>query len=100
MEFSKACTDVSFILENMQKKEVNKIPKKIIDLISILKLDDYKSTIDIDKPLEEQDISETTKELISFIYNEYLGTEEEKEQYEKKYNNYLHIGDVKDVQGN
>lgn len=89
MEFSEACSNVWYLLESLKPSEICKIPKKLLETIHILKIDDYKPNIDLERPLEEQELSNATIGLISFIYNNYLGTKEEKEEYERKYKEYV-----------
>lgn len=89
MEYSTACSDVWYILQSLKQEEICKIPRKLLELIYTLKSDNYNSKIDLNKPLEDQELSEATIGLISFIYNNYLGTAEEKEEYEKSYKEYI-----------
>lgn len=89
MEYSIACSDMWYLLESLKQEELAKIPTKLIETIQILKIDDYKSKINLDIPLEEQEISEATIGLVSFIYNNYLGTKEDKKEYEKIYKEYV-----------
>ncbi len=89
MEFSEACSDVWYLLESLKPSELCKIPKKLLETIHILKIDDYKPNIDLERPLEEQKLSNATIGLISFIYNNYLGTKEEKDEYERTYKEYV-----------
>ncbi len=89
MEYSEACSDIWYLLENLEPSELAKIPKKLLETINILKIDGYTPKIDLNTPLEEQKISEATIGLISFIYNNYLGTKEEKEEYERRYKEYI-----------
>lgn len=89
MEYSTACSDVWYILQSLKQEELCKIPRKLLELIYTLKSDNYNSKIDLNKPLEDQELPEATIGLISFIYNNYLGTTEEKEQYEKSYKEYI-----------
>lgn len=89
MEFSEACSDVWYLLESLKPSELCKIPKKLLETIHILKIDDYKPNIDLERPLEEQELSNATIGLISFIYNNYLGTKEEKDEYERTYKEYI-----------
>ena len=84
MEFSEACTDMEFILQNMEEDEVKKIPQEVIETISFFKLADYETKINLEEPLETQNLSEATKALITYIYKKYLGTEEERIEYEKE----------------
>lgn len=89
MDYSEACSDVWYLLESLKPTELAKIPKKLIETIHILKKDDYISKIDLNTPLEEQELSDATIGLISFIYSNYLGTEEEKNKYETGYKQYI-----------
>lgn len=89
VEFSKACSEVWYLLESLKPSELCKIPKKLLETIHILKIDDYKPNIDLERPLEEQELSNAVIGLISFIYNNYLGTKEEKEEYERTYKKYI-----------
>ena len=89
MDYSIACADVWHILQSLKQEDLCKIPKKLLELIYTLKEDNYNSKIDLNKPLEEQELSEATIGLISCIYNNYLGTAEEKEKYEITYKENL-----------
>ncbi len=89
MEFSNACTDVEFIIQNMEEEDRSKIPEEIIETISFFKSEDYQTKINIFDSLEEQELSTATKGLIAYLYNNYLGTEEEKQQYKSDYKNYI-----------
>lgn len=96
MEYSKACSNVWYLLQSLKPSELSKIPKKLLETIYILKMDDYESSIDLEKPLEEQKLSNATIGLIAFIYNNYLGTKEEKEEYERTYKEYIDLNNSKD----
>lgn len=96
MEYSKACSNVWYLLQSLKPRELSKIPKKLLETIYILKMDDYESSIDLEKPLEEQKLSNATIGLIAFIYNNYLGTKEEKEEYERTYKEYIDLNNSKD----
>ena len=85
MEYSEACSDAWYLITSLKYEELLKIPSKFLETISILKNDNYESKIDLNIPLENQELSEATIGLISFIYNNYLGTKEEKEEYKKSY---------------
>lgn len=89
MEYSEACSEVWYLLQNLSAKEFTKIPTKLIETISILKIDDYNPKIDLNIPLEEQKLSDATTGLISLIYNNYLGTKEDKVEYERTYKEYI-----------
>lgn len=91
IEYSRACSDVWYLLQNLNVKELSKIPQKLIETMYILKEDEYESKIDLNKPLEEQELSLATTGIIAFIYNNYLGTPEEKEEYKSKTQDYTNI---------
>ena len=67
MEFSIACSELYFLISNLKKSELDKIPAEFLELICMLKIDDYVSKIDINKPLEEQELSIETKALICLL---------------------------------
>jgi len=89
MEYSEACSDIWYLLKTLKQEEIKKIPAKLIETIRILKSDEYVPNIDLNIPLENQNLSDASIGLISFIYNNYLGTEEEKDEYGRIYDEYL-----------
>lgn len=89
MEYSQACSEVWYLLKNLKKSELMKIPKNFLETIQTLKIDEYSPKIDLNIPLEEQQLSEATIGLISFIYNNYLGTNEDKIEYQNTYQEYI-----------
>lgn len=91
IEYSRACSDVWYLLQNLNIKELSKIPQKLIETIYALKEDEYESKIDLNKPLEEQELSDATTGIIAFIYNNYLGTPQEKKNYESTTQNYIKV---------
>lgn len=91
IEYSRACSDVWYLLQNLNIKELSKIPQKLIETIYALKEDEYESKIDLNKPLEEQELSDATTGIIAFIYNNYLGTPQEKKNYENTTQNYIKV---------
>ena len=94
MDFSESCVDVGYLIQNMDEEDRNKIPSDLIETINYYKSDKYKTKINILAPLENQTLSKTTMEMISFIYYNYLGTPEEKKEYNNGYNNYLKMKDT------
>ena len=75
MGFSIACSELYYLISNLKKSELNKIPSEFLELICMLKIDNYVSKIDINKPLEEQKLSLETKALICLLNNKYLTKE-------------------------
>ena len=63
------------ILRYTDKNIVNKIPQRALDKINSVNSDGYKFTYDISKDLNEQDILQKTKELLSGLYIKYCCNE-------------------------
>ena len=82
------------ILSYMEEDDVNKLPQKLMDIFKENADKEYQNHIDIDIPLEEQNISEDTTALLGMLaVNYWCSTEEEKqmllEAYEKAYQESL-----------
>lgn len=83
-KLQKAAREVNIILENIVPEEyVLKIPKKIIKFLKENEDVNYIFDVDIDKNIDEQNISETTKDLIALIYRNYWCNEKEKIELDK-----------------
>lgn len=76
--YIKAYTEVNCLLEYLPKSYIDRLPKKLIELIERQSNDQYKINIDINKSLLEQNFSKKTKDLIAVIKYNYWSTEEEK----------------------
>lgn len=81
--YIKAYTEVNCLLEYLPQSYIEKLPKKLIELIK--KQSDEKFNIDIDtnKTLSEQDFSKKTKDLIAVIKYNFWSTDEERRQLKK-----------------
>ena len=78
INYIKAYTEVKCLLEYLPKSYIDRLPKKLIELIERQSNDQYKINIDINKSLLEQNFSKKTKDLIAVIKYNYWSTEEEK----------------------
>lgn len=90
-EYNKKLVEVDEILKHLSQENYNKIPEEIKVAIAENKDKEYKWTYDDTKKLKEQDISDDTIAILSYINMEYLLDEEQKkfveslhEQNEKK----------------
>lgn len=81
--YIQAYTEVNCLLEYLPQSYIDKLPKKLIELIQKQSNDKYKINIDTSKSLLEQDFSKETKDLIAVIKYNYWSTEEEKQQLKK-----------------
>ena len=82
--FPKAYKEVIEILKHFPKRDINKIPQKLIDLLK-RKIDNtYEFHVDMNKSLEEQDLLEETKDILANLYRDYFADEEEKANIKEK----------------
>lgn len=89
-EYKEAFSEILEILKYFDKKRIEKIPKEIIDFFDENKDSDYEITIDLNKPLEKQNIKRETKDILVSLYVEYLCPEEGKEEINRILNeNYI-----------
>lgn len=79
VEYSEAIVEILDILENSDDTIYKKIPNKLIEFWQRNKSTTYKPNLDHDKPLNEMDLKEKTKDIITMIYLNYLCDENEKE---------------------
>lgn len=71
-EYRKAYSEVSFIINQLEKEEFDKIPKKLIRLIEKKKDKHYPVEISKEVSLENQNLLQETKAILAVIYNLYL----------------------------
>lgn len=83
-EFAEASAELIEILKYIPKTEVEKIPLKLRAFFEDVSKPNYNVRIDPRKPLEEQDLKEKTKDLITVIYRNYWCTEEKKQILDKQ----------------
>lgn len=82
-EYSEALAEVNFILEYTDKELVKKIPSKFMNYIETNADSDYKVNIQLDTPLEQQNLKEKTKDLMALIYRNYFCNEQERAEYDE-----------------
>ena len=96
VEYARAYTEIECLLKYMPKEYIEKLPKKLIDLIHSQSDVMYKIPIDVNKNLTEQNFSKKTKDIIAVLKYNYWSTEDEKvalrnifNENEKKYQEML-----------
>lgn len=87
MEFAEACSEVDFILENLQPSDKEKIPQSIFEFFKNNKSLFYKVNISTEKSLAEQELKNETKAFLQLINYKYFSNEEQKEQFKKMLEN-------------
>lgn len=78
LEYSEAMVEVLDILDNSEEGIYEKIPKTVIEFWKKNKSSTYKPKLDHSKTLDEMDLKEKTRDIITMIYLNYLCDEEEK----------------------
>lgn len=87
-ELSEAAVEFNCILNNSSQEIINKIPKKFITFMKNIASTTYTFNYDKSKKLNEQNIKPETRGLISLVYQAYICSEEEKNNYILKCKNY------------
>ena len=83
VSYIKSYTEVNCLLEYLPQSYIDKLPKKLIELIKEQSDKQYYISIDTNKSLLEQDFSKKTKDLIAVIKYNYWSTDEERQQLKK-----------------
>ena len=78
---AEACSEMDFIINNLDDSFTDRIPERIKDFFKINKSNKYKVNLDITKPLYEQDLLEETKIYIQIIFKLFIAPKSEKEKY-------------------
>lgn len=82
--YSRACTEVLVLLRTYLKEEdYNRIPKEVIEFYEKNKDNNYKYEIDINLPIEKQEISEKANAIIITIFRDYFATENQIKKLEQ-----------------
>lgn len=80
MEFEQACTEMNFILSNLNSEDLKKIPDSFENFFKENMDKNYKVNLVADKPLYEQELKEETKAFIKILYINYLAPKDKKEK--------------------
>ena len=82
--YREAFTEVNEILKYLREDLLNKIPKEFIDNIKENMSTTYKVIYDNTKSLNEQNIKQETRAILSIIYRDYICDKETKEKIIQK----------------
>ena len=83
VSYIKAYTEVNCLLEYLPQSYIDKLPKKLIELIKEQSDKQYYISIDTNKSLLEQNFSQKTKDLIAVIKYNYWSTDEERQKLKR-----------------
>ena len=82
----KTYSEIYCLLKCFPEEYINKIPNKLLDLIQNKIDSKYFIEVDINKSLEEQNISQDTKNMLVVLKYNYWSNEEEKIQITEQLN--------------
>lgn len=83
-EMQVAAKEMNILLENIVPNEyVLRIPQKFKDFLKEIEDKEHIFNIDLEKDIDEQDITEKTKDLITVIYRNYWCNEEERKNLDR-----------------
>ena len=83
-EFADASSELIEILKYLPQNEVEKVPQKLRSFFIKVANNNYVTKIDPNKSMQEQDIKEKTKDLITVLYRNYWCNEDERTSLDKK----------------
>ena len=75
--YQNALAEVDTILEFMLPELLHKIPNSFLEFIKQKKSKSYTINLDMELPLEEQDLLKETRTILSLIYRSYLCSSEQ-----------------------
>lgn len=84
--YAKAYKEIIEILKCINKEEVNKIPREMLNMFEINQDKNYAFKFDTKKGFEEQNISKETKAILANIFRDYWATDYQRNKLVKKEN--------------
>ena len=85
--YAKAYTELYEILKNISEKDLNKIPKEVLDMLEEKRDKEYNFKLEENIEFENQKLLRETKILLAILYRDYWATKEEKEKITQKWKN-------------
>lgn len=79
-QYMKSCTEVLEILKHISKADYNKIPSEIIEALEEDKDSQYNFSYDVNKTLDEQNVSKQAKTIIGIFFRDYWATTEQRKK--------------------
>ena len=83
-EYKIAATEVLDIVEHLSLNATNKIPLQLLEFFKEVSMEDYKPEFDYSSGLEKINFTPKTKALLAMIYRNYLCSEEERKEFDRK----------------
>ena len=82
--YANAYKEVVEILKHVSKEDYDKIPEDKIKLFETNANEDYSFTYDVNKTLDEQNVSKKDKTIIAILFRDYWATDAQKEKIKAK----------------
>lgn len=86
IEYSNSLYQINEIIKYMAPNLKARIPKRILSYIETNKSKEFDWQIDKTLPLEKQDLLQTTKEILTVLYKDYMCNDVERIKLEEKLN--------------
>lgn len=80
IEYANAYSEVVEILNHIPKSDYDKIPNNMIELFNINKNKKYSFSYDVNKTLDEQNVSKKAKTIIAILFRDYWATSAQREK--------------------
>lgn len=84
-ELSQSMYEVSVILENTDRKLIQKIPEKVLNTIKQTAKKQVEFKYNRARKLKDQEISNTARGILALIYRDYFCSEEQRKIYNEYY---------------
>jgi len=95
MEFSEACSEVDYILDNLNPEDRKKLPQTLLEFFKENKAIFYKVNLDTSKPLADQKLKDETKAFLQIIGYKYFANAKEKQDFKEFFEATEEIEDFK-----
>lgn len=82
--YKKAYKEIVEILKHVNKEDVNKIPKEMLEMFKLNQDKNYNFKIDVTKSIDTQNISKETKAILANIFRDYWATDYQRDRIIKK----------------
>lgn len=84
LEYANAYSEILEILKHISQEDYNKIPKEKIMLFQNNYNKEYNFTYDMNKTLDEQNVSKKAKTIIAILFRDYWATDIQREKIKAK----------------
>lgn len=84
LQYANAYSEVLEIIKHISQEDYNKIPKDKITLFETNNNKNYKFNYDINKTLDEQNVSKEAKTIIAILFRDYWATDVQRKKIKAK----------------